>query len=63
MRSVFIKQRFAGSWITQGVAVAAELEIADWLPPGPLTAGELARETDSNGHAIERVLRALESIW
>lgn len=42
--------------------MAAELAIADRLAPGPLTAGELARETDSDGRALDRVLRALASV-
>lgn len=45
-----------------GGGCAAELAIVDRLAPGPLTAKELARETDSDGRAIYLVLRALASV-
>lgn len=57
----FFRQVFGGSWITQGVWVAAELGIADLLAQGPLTAKELAERTNSNSDALYRVLRALAS--
>ena len=38
----FYRQMFIGSWITQGIWVAAELGIADLLSDGPKTAEELA---------------------
>jgi SAM-dependent methyltransferase len=55
-------QIFAGSWITQGVWVAAELGIADLLINGPLTAEELAAKTQTHGGSLYRVLRALASV-
>ena len=55
----FYRQIFGGSWMTQGVWVAAELGIADLLAQGPLTAKELAERTHSNSDALYRVLRAL----
>ena len=55
--------RFAVSWITQELVVAAELTIADRFAPGLLTAGELVHETDSNGRVLDRVLRSLASVW
>lgn len=55
----FFRQIFGGSWMTQGVWVAAELGIADLLAQGPLTAKELAERTSSNSDALYRVLRAL----
>ena len=57
----FFRQIFGGSWITQGVWVAAELGIADLLAQGPLTASELAERTGSNSAALYRVLHALAS--
>jgi len=57
----FFRQVFGGSWITQGIWVAAELGIADLLAQGPLTAQELAERTRSNSDALYRVLRALAS--
>jgi SAM-dependent methyltransferase len=61
-RMEFFKQMFSGSWITQGIWVAAELGIADLLIDGPRTAGELAEKTHTNGNALYRVLRALASV-
>ena len=61
-RMEFFKQMFSGSWITQGIWVAAELGIADLLIDGPRTAGELAEKTHTHGNALYRVLRALASV-
>ena len=58
----FFKQMFGGSWITQGIWVAAELGIADLLADGPRTAVDLAEMTNTNGSALYRVLRALASV-
>jgi hypothetical protein len=58
----FYKQMFGGSWITQGISVAADLGIADLLAKGPLTAEELASQTATHGGALYRVLRALAGI-
>jgi hypothetical protein len=55
-------QIFAGSWLTQGVWVAAELGIADLLVNGPLTAEGLAEKTHTHDGALYRVLRALASV-
>ena len=61
-RMEFFRQMFGGSWITQGIWVAAELGIADLLADGPRTAGELAEKTHTHGNALYRVLRALASV-
>jgi hypothetical protein len=53
----FYKQTFGGSWITQGIWVAAELGIADLLVQGPLTAEELAVRTATHSGALYRVER------
>lgn len=61
-RLEFFKQVFAGSWITQGVWVAAELGIADLLSNGPRTAEELAKKTHTHASSLYRVLRALAGV-
>jgi hypothetical protein len=58
----FFKGIFGGSWITQGIWVAAELGIADLLTEGPLTAEALAEQTHTHSGALYRVLRALSSV-
>jgi len=58
----FFKQMFSGSWITQGISVAAELGIADLLADGPQTVEDLAERTNTNSSALYRVLRALASV-
>jgi hypothetical protein len=50
-RMEFFRQMFDGSWITQGIWVAAELGIADLLTDGPRKAGELAEKTNTCGRA------------
>lgn len=61
-RIEFFKQMFGGSWITQGLWVAAELGIADILAAGPRTVEELAEETRAHSGALYRLLRALASV-
>jgi len=56
-----LNRMMGGSWITQGIYVAAELGIADLLVDGPRTAKELAAETSTDSDALYRVLRALAS--
>jgi len=58
----FYQQMFGGSWITQGIWVAAELGIADLLADGPLKIEEVAEKTHSHCGALYRVLRALSSV-
>ena len=58
----FYQQMFGGSWITQGIWVAAELGLADMLVHGPRTAEELAEQTHTHSDALYRVLRALASV-
>jgi hypothetical protein len=48
----FFKQMFGGSWITQGIWVAAELGIADLLADGPQTAETLAEQTHTHSDAL-----------
>ncbi len=58
----FFKQMFGGSWITQGIWVAAELGIADLLAEGPQSAEQLALRTQTRPDPLYRVLRALASV-
>lgn len=51
-----------GYWISQGVYVAAKLELADHIARGTRTVGELAALTKSNADALFRLLRALAGI-
>ena len=58
----FFEQVFGAAWITQGIAVAAELGIADLLAAGSRTAKELAQMTQTHHSALYRILRALGSV-
>ena len=49
------------AWMSQAIAVAAELGIADALANGPLPIDELACRVDANPDALRRLLRALIS--
>ncbi|BBZ03631.1 hydroxyneurosporene-O-methyltransferase [Mycolicibacterium chitae] len=48
-----------GAWVAQGIAVAAELGVADALADGPLPIDELARRVEADPDALGRLLRAL----
>ena len=50
-----------GAWRAQGIAVAAELKVADALADGPLSADELARRVGADPDALARLMRALIS--
>jgi len=58
----FFRQIYAGAWITQTIAVAAELGIADLLADGPRSPEELAQQTQTNCNSLHRLLRALASV-
>lgn len=49
------------AWVAQGIAVAANLGIADALADRPLHIDELARRVDADPDALGRLLRALIS--
>jgi hypothetical protein len=51
-----------GYWISQLVYVAAQLDLADVLAKGPLTADALAERVGADPAALARVLRALASV-
>lgn len=58
----FFNQMFRGSWITQGLSMAAELEIADLLADVPSTIEYLAEQTHTHSGCLHRLLRALASV-
>lgn len=51
-----------GFMLSQAIAAAAKLGVADLLENGPKTAEELAHRTGSNAGALYRLLRALASV-
>lgn len=57
-----LNQMLGGSWITQGIYVAAELGIADAVADGPRTTEEIAERVDADGDALYRLLRALACV-
>jgi SAM-dependent methyltransferase len=59
---VVLLELMNGHWITQSIAVAAELGIADELAHGPRTAAELAAAVDADPGSLKRLLRALAMI-
>ena len=50
-----------GAWVAQGIAVAADLKVADALAGGPQSIDELARRVGADPDALSRLLRALIS--
>jgi O-methyltransferase domain/Dimerisation domain len=60
---VQLLQLMNGYWITQSIAVAAELRIADEIDAaGTATADELAQATGTHAPSLKRLLRALAMI-
>jgi len=47
----------ADKWVSKGIAVAAELGIADLLKGGPRTAADLARRANASEDGVYRLLR------
>ncbi|MDT5018065.1 MAG: hypothetical protein QOD39_4225, partial [Mycobacterium sp.] len=54
-------EMITGAWTSQMLYVAAKLGIPDQLAAGPLTAGEVARRTQTDPDAVYRLMRALAS--
>jgi hypothetical protein len=54
-----VEQLILSAWMSQGVAAAAELGVADALAAGPLPIGELAVRVGADADALGRLLRAL----
>ena len=52
----------AGKCISQAIAVAAELGIADLLKDGPRTVADIARTANASEDGVYRLLRALGSV-
>lgn len=52
----------AGKWVSQAIAVAAELGIADLLKDGTKTAAQIARLVNASEDSVYRLLRALGSV-
>jgi hypothetical protein len=52
----------AGKWVSQAIAVVAELGIADLLKDGPRTAADVARRANASEDGVYRLLRALGSV-
>jgi O-methyltransferase domain/Dimerisation domain len=59
---VQLLQLMNGYWITQSIAVAAELGLADRIADGHETAEELAAATGADTPSLRRLLRALAMI-
>jgi hypothetical protein len=51
-----------GFWESRALAIAAELELADFLADGPLGVDSLAERTRTHAPSLFRLMRALESI-
>lgn len=58
---VAMTELLMGHMVSQSIAVAAELRLADALADGPLPCDELARRVGANPVALARLLRALIS--
>jgi hypothetical protein len=52
----------AGKWVSQAIAVVAELGIADLLSHGPKTAADIAKTTKTSEDGVYRLLRGLGSV-
>jgi SAM-dependent methyltransferase len=52
----------SGKWISQALAAAVELGLAERLSDGPRTAAELARAAGASEDGVYRLLRALASL-
>jgi hypothetical protein len=57
-----LAQLLSGKWVTQAIAVAAELSVADALEAGPRSAQELAETRRVSPNALHRLLRALAAL-
>ena len=51
-----------GFWQSRALAVAAELELADFLADGPLAVDTLASRSKTDSSSLYRLMRVLESI-
>jgi O-methyltransferase domain/Dimerisation domain len=60
--AVALRQLSTGFWVSQAIAVVAELGITDFLQDGPKTCEELAQVTGTHPGALYRLLRAVASV-
>jgi SAM-dependent methyltransferase len=60
--AIALRHLCTGFWISQAVAVAAELRIADHLQDAPKTAAELAQLVGAHPGALFRLLRGIASV-
>lgn len=60
--AVAMRHLNTGYWISQAIAVAAQLGIADLLKHGPKTCDELAQAAGTNPQALYRLLRGTASV-
>lgn len=58
---VVMLEKIMAAWMAQGIAVAADLKVADALAAGPLRPDELARRVGADADALDRLMRALVS--
>jgi hypothetical protein len=59
---VVLLRMMTGYWQAKGLAVAAELGLADLLRDGPRTTGSLAEICKVDADSLHRLLRALASV-
>ncbi len=55
-------QMIVGRWVSQAIAIAAELGIADVLHDGPLAPAAIAAKIGAHADSLHRLLRALASV-
>lgn len=60
--SMILMNLTAGKWVSQAIAVAAELGIADLLKDGAKSAADIARAVNASEDGVYRLLRALGSV-
>jgi C-methyltransferase len=56
-----MSELITGEWVSQAIAAAAQLDVADALAAGPLSLDELAGRVGADDQALARLLRALIS--
>jgi hypothetical protein len=59
---VVVLQMITARWVSQAIAAAAKLNIADRLISGPRTIAEIAAATRTDASSLYRLLRALASV-
>lgn len=60
--SVELLRMSSGAWVSQALAVAAKLRVADLLIDGPRSVEDLAEQTATDPSSLYRLLRALASV-